>query len=193
MDPADRDRVPADPWLAFLDGDDPDFPVREMRRELGDVRAKAQGMRGDMSTPDTRMSDDPMGFNPGRVPTLVQTMLGGLPTTNAAYPMHSRLRYFDPERRRAGIPEDVTALVDRLTADEVSVTLVNVSQIDEKVIIVQSGAYAEHQLLTAEIAGETRDIDGSSFAIRLAPGCGGRITLKTDRYVNQPTLDFPWA
>ena len=193
MDPADRDRLPPDPWLAFLDGDDPDFPVREMRRELGDVRAKAQGMRGDMSTPDTRMSDDPMGFNPGRVGTLVQTMLGGLPTTNAAYPMHSRLRYFDPERRRAGIPEDVTALVDRLTADEVSVTLVNVNQVSEKVVIVQSGAYAEHQLHTAEVAGETRQIDDSSFVIRLAPGCGCRVTLKTDRYVNQPTLDFPWA
>ena len=193
MDPADRDRVPVDPWLTFLEGGDPEFPVREMRRELDDVRAKAKGVREDMSTPDTRMSDDPMGFNPGRVGILVQTMLGGLPTTNAAYPMHSRLRFFDPARRRAGVPEDVAALVDRLTAEEASVTLVNLDPVDERTVIIQGGAYAEHQLLTAEASGSTRQIDDSSFAVRLAPGCGGRVTLKIDRYANQPTLDFPWA
>ena len=193
MDRADLDRVPDDPWLAFLDGRDPMFPEREMRREFEEVRTKAQGIRDDMSTPDTRMSDDPMQFNPGLSGLLVQTMLGGLPTTNAAYPMHSRLRYFDPERRRAGIPEDVAALVDTLTADEVSVTLVNVNQVEERTVIIQGGAYGEHRLSTAEATGATHEIDDSTFAVRLAPGSGARLVLKTDRYVNQPTLDFPWV
>ena len=193
MDPTDLDRVPDDPWFAFLDGRDPDFPVRELQREFAEVRRKAQGIRDDMSTPDTRMSDDPMAFNPAWAGILVQTMLGGLPTTNAAYPMHSRLRYFDPQRRRAGIPEDVAALVDTLTADEVAVTLVNISQVEERVVVVQGGAYAEHQLSAVEVAGSTHQVDDSSIAVRLAPGCGARLVLQTARYVNQPTLDFPWV
>ncbi|MGH1559154.1 hypothetical protein ACRAWD_18630 [Caulobacter segnis] len=36
-----------------------------------------------------------------------------------------RLRWFDPERRRAGVPPDVAALVEKLSDDETVVTLVN--------------------------------------------------------------------
>jgi hypothetical protein len=32
-------------------------------------------------------------------------MLGGLPTRHIGAPWHTRVRYFDPERGRAGIPE----------------------------------------------------------------------------------------
>jgi len=43
-------------------------------------------------------------------------MLGGLPTGRDGYPLHCRLALnFDPVRRRAGIPEDVAALVEKLT------------------------------------------------------------------------------
>ena len=37
--------------------------------------------------------------------------------------LFTRLRYFDPERRRAGIPEDVAALVDSWADDSLTVTL----------------------------------------------------------------------
>jgi len=38
----------------------------------------------------------------------------------------------------------------------------------------------------------TVPIEGSSFTVRLEPGCGSRMVLKMTRYVNQPTLIFPW-
>ena len=53
------------------------------------------------------MSDDPNRINPATIDALVQLMLGGLPTGRTGYPLHCRLRYFDPQRRRAGLPEDV--------------------------------------------------------------------------------------
>jgi hypothetical protein len=102
------------------------------------------------------------------------------------------LRYFDPERRRAGIPQDVAALVDTATDDHVAVTLVNVSQTESRELIVQCGAYAEHECVGVEIDDEEFDIQGPYFTVHLAPGSGSRMVIRTRRYANQPTLAFPW-
>jgi hypothetical protein len=87
----------------------------------------------------------------------------------------------------------VAALVDRLKADAVRVTLVNVSQIEERSVVVQAGGYAEHQFTRIAIDGREVPMDGSSFTVRLAPGSGGRLVIRMKRYANQPTLAFPWA
>ena len=106
--------------------------------------------------------------------------------------MHCRLRYFDPESRRAGIPEDVAALVSRLSNDEVTVSLVNINQTEPKTVIVQGGAYAEHQIKNARLHGNIVSVDSPHFTVRLGPGAGGELTLKMRRYANQPTFSFPW-
>ena len=82
--------------------------------------------------------------------------------------------------------------MDSVTDDRVAVTLVNVSQIESREVIVQCGAYAEHQCVGVEIGGQQREVDAPSFTIRLAPGAGQRLVIQTRRYANQPTLAFPW-
>jgi hypothetical protein len=42
---------------------------------------------------------------------------GSSPSQGGAL-LYVRLRYFDPERRRAGVPPDVAALVEKLGDDE---------------------------------------------------------------------------
>ena len=90
------------------------------------------------------------------------------------------------------MPEDVAALVEKLTDDETTLSLVNVNPVEEQTVIVQGGAYAEHQLVSATIDDKTLSIDKPHFTVRLAPGAGSRIVLKMKRYANQPTLVFPW-
>ena len=193
MDRQDMGRVPESDWIAFLEGKNPNYPVNALRQDFAMLREKMEEMRKDEATPDTRMSDDPNRINPAATENLTQLMLAGLPTGRVGYPLHCRLRYFDPNRRRAGIPEDVAALVDKMTDDEVAVTLVNINQVEDRTVIVQGGAYAEHRLITAT-AGETVvSLDRSSFTVRLAPGCGSRVAIKMERYANQPTFAFPWV
>jgi len=120
-------------------------------------------------------------------------MLGGLPTGRVGYPLHCRLRYFDPARHRAGLPEDVGALVDSMSDDEVNVTLLNLNPVAEKTVIVQGGAYAEHQITGVVSNGQTMPVNHSHFVVRLAPGCGERLTIRMQRYANQPTSALPWA
>ena len=193
MDPADRGRVPQDPWLDFLEGNNPDWPVQALEDGLEVVRDRVERLRADMSTPDTRLCDDMNGLNPAQTDVLTSLMLGGLEPGHCGYPLHARVRYFDPERRRPGLPEDVAALVETLSAGEATVSLVNLDQVRGRTVIVQGGAYGEHRVTGVTVDGRTTPVNCSSFSVRLAPGCGARLMVKADRYVNQPTFAFPWA
>ena len=193
MDPADLRRVRDDGWIAFLQGDDPGYPITAFEQDFATLREKVDAMHSDTATPDTRMSDDPNQITPAIVENLTRLMLGGLPTGRMGSPLHCRVRYFDPDRRRAGIPEDVAALVDTMSADEITLTLVNVNQVEARTVIVQGGGYAEHRIDSAEVDGLVTTVDGPHFAVRLAPGAGSRIRVRMQRYACQPTLAFPWT
>ncbi|OGG57289.1 MAG: hypothetical protein A3F84_02150 [Candidatus Handelsmanbacteria bacterium RIFCSPLOWO2_12_FULL_64_10] len=192
MDPADRRRLEGDNWIEFLEGQRPDYPVQALQGDMETIRRRVARMRADASAPDTRLSDDMNPMNPVVTETLIRLMLGGLPTGRIGFPLHCRVRYFDPARRRAGIPEDVAALVEKLTDDETTLALVNVSPTQAREVLVQGGAYAEHQILSASMDGQTLSVNDPCFTVRLAPGAGGRIALRMKRYANQPTLAFPW-
>jgi hypothetical protein len=102
------------------------------------------------------------------------------------------VRYFDPVQRRAGIPEDVAALVEKMTKDETVINLVNLNQTEPRSVIIQGGGYGEHQILSAQIDGNALDVNGYWCTVRLEPGCGGQVTLKMKRYANAPTMLLPW-
>ena len=191
MNPQDLVPLPASGWIGFLSGKEPTYPEEALRRGIETVRSKVQAMRKDSTTPDTRLSDDPLGYNPATVGTLIELMLGGLSPRHGE-PLHCRVRYFDPQRRRAGIPEDVAALVERMTDDEVTLQLVNTNQVEDRKVVIQGGAYAEHQILGAATSGQELSMNVSSLTVRLAPGAGGRIGIRMKRYANRPTFAFPW-
>ena len=191
MNRGDLKHLPTTGWIGFLEGKNPDYPEEALQRDFSTIRRKVEGMHRDTSTPDTRMSDDPIGFNPATVSTLTELMLGGLMPRHGE-PLHCRVRYFDPLKRRAGIPEDVAALVEKLTDDEVTLTLVNVSPVEGRTVIIQGGAYAEHQFISATIDDHVMPLDHSSCTVHIAPGAGSRVVIKMKRYANQPTFVFPW-
>ncbi len=192
MRPSDRDRVGPDRWLAYLEGKDDRYPEDALRADLERVRGRVAGMRADTTTPDTRLADDPLRFGIANVVSLVELALGGVHLDRNAAVLHSRLRYFDPIRRRAGLPPDVGALVEKLTADSATVTLVNVNQLEERSVVVQAGGYGEHQFLAVECAAGKHAINDTTFTVRLAPGAGARLVLTMRRYANQPRMRFPW-
>ena len=195
MNPADLDRVSLErePWLAFLQGMDADYPRRAMQSDFEHIRNRMELMRNDTTTAETRLADYLLGIMPATTKTLSKLMLGGYFANGRIWVLHSRLRYFDPTRQRAGLPEDVAALVHQLSDDSVSVTLVNINQLESRDVIVQAGGYAEHQFTQLDIAGDTWEMNSDTFALRLAPGAGEQLTLKMKRYANTPDLSFPWT
>ena len=180
-------------WLLFLFGQNPDYPEQALRADLARVRQRVAEMRADETTPDTRLADDPMHLNPASVASLIQLMLGGLHPNHQGNVLQARLRYFDPIARRAGIPADMAALVNRLTDDEVAVTLVNANQLASREIVIQAGGYAEHEFISvSRDSGQSQAVNSNQLSVTLAPGAGGRFVFKVRRYANPPTMTFPW-
>ena len=192
MKETDRKWMSGSAWLDYLEGKNPDFPEQALAADFARLRQRVEGMRSDPTTPDTRLSDDPMKFNPASITSLNHLMQGGLHPGHRGATLFSRLRYFDPVRRRAGIPPDVAALVDRMTDNEVAVTLVNTSQVTAREVVVQGGAYAEHQFLSVTDQTKTTPVNSPVITVKLQPGAGQRLVLKMQRHQRQPTLQFPW-
>jgi hypothetical protein len=192
MDPKYLARLANDPWISYLQGKNANHPNEALRRALTDLRRRVRGFREDPSTPDSRASDHAQRFNPVITGPLVNLMNGGNDPGASGNTLHVRLRYFDPQRRRAGLPEDVAALVDKIDADSVSVTLINVSQTAEHEVTIQSGAYAEHAFTDVTIGDRRQPVNSTSFTVRLAHGAGARLQIGMRRYANAPTLTFPW-
>jgi hypothetical protein len=191
MDPKDREKFAGDGWVSFLEGKDAGYPERALRQDLKFVREQMQEIETDDTSADTRLADYLMGQNPAATDALSKLTLGSYLTGNI-WTLHARVRYFDPVRRRSGLPEDVAALVEGFTADTVSVRLVNVSSVEPRTVEVQAGAYGEHQIISATVGGKTVPVNGPVLTVKLAAGAGDRVELRVKRYANEATLRQPW-
>jgi hypothetical protein len=192
MKPADQERVAGNVWIAYLQGRNRGYPEAALERDLQSLRSRVEAMRADKSKPEQRLADNMLGFNPAATASLVQLMWGGLPPMVDGGLINARLRYFDPVRRRAGIPEEVAALVSQLTDTEATVTLVNLSKTETRTLVVQGGAYGEHQFESVTTGGKTTRIDSPLLTVRLSPGAGEQLALRMNRYANPPTVLHPW-
>ena len=192
MKPEDRARVGRNEWLEFLEGRNPSFPEEALRRDLERVRSRVQNIRKDETTPDTRLADDPLNLNPAAVQALMQLAWGALPPDVRARALFAGVRYFDPAQQRAGLPEDVAALVEKMNDEALTVTLVNVNQSASRTLMVQAGGYGEHQFEAVTWNDKTVPLNTPTVAVRLEPGAGGKLVFKLRRFVNQPTVAFPW-
>jgi hypothetical protein len=192
MDRKDLERVPKTDWIGFLEGKDPGYPVRALTADFEHIRRKMEQIRADTTTPDSRLPDYLLGFNPAATNTLSNLMLGGYFARGKIWTLHSRFRYFDPIERRAGPPKDVAALVEKLGADSATLTLVNLSAIEARTVTIQAGGYGEHHFEAVTTGGQTTTLGGPLLTVRLEPGCGGRMVFRMSRYKHQPTLAHPW-
>jgi hypothetical protein len=192
MKASDLARAPQNAWASYLQGQNATYPETALRRDVNIVAQRARAIAEDKTPPEKRLADNMLNKNPAVTGALVQLMLGGIPPGNDGSLLMSRLRYFDPDRRRAGVPEDVGALVSEITDTTTEVTLVNVSTTAARQVVVQGGAYGEHQIVSVTCNGEARRIDGRDFTVQLAPGAGATMRLQMRRFANAPTLQFPW-
>lgn len=179
-------------WLGYLEGKLDEYPERALRTDLAWVRRRTEMIRTDQTTADTRLADYLLDLNPVATNALVNLTLGGYFSKGRVWVLHSRFRYFDAEKRRAGLPEDVGALVEKLSADSAVLSLVNVNPIEPRTVVIQGGGYGEHRLDSVTVDGKTVAVNGPTLSVRLDPGSGSRLEFKMSRYANPPTFAYPW-
>jgi hypothetical protein len=126
----------------------------------------------------------------------------------------ARVRHYDADRRRPGLPPDVAALVSGIDPAATVVTLVNLSGTHARTVIVQAGAFAEHdfggvahtraaagwtgghdEYLHHEVAvtEERIDVDGPWLTVRLPAGTQVTLTAELRTRVRAPSFRTPWT
>ena len=198
----------------YYDGQNPDWPEKTLQAEYHYVQAMYEFMRSDPRQVEDIIADNQWPPNPVVVKGLTQVSMGSPPPIYNGGLLRATVRYFDPDRARPGLPLDVAALVDGVAAERVSVRLVNLSPTETRNVIVQAGAFGEHQFtgvqleeedlaglaespyrwLRAERARSERQVpvDARHFAIQLPPSTSAHLEAGMQRFVHRPTYAFPW-
>ena len=184
------------PWLAYVRGENDDYPLQILQAGYGETLARLQRIRDDHTTPDEQDVHHWQKLNPVVLEGLVQTMLGAPNHIYHGGLLHSSLRYFDPEAQRPGVPPDVAVLVERLTANGVRLQLVNLNPAEPRRVVLQAGTFGEHRFTrvrqVVHYPYQFDTIDAPTFEVTLVPGAVGRLEIDMQRYVNPPTYRLPW-
>jgi len=179
-------------WVRFLGGQNPEYPEQALERDLKTIGQRLDAMRRDTTPPERRLADNMLDYNPAATDSLVQLMWGALLPGREGGLLNARLRYFDPAQKRAGIPEDVAALVSELSDTRTVVTLINLNASQPRTVIVQGGGYGEHQLVSVTAGDKTTPIGSPLLTVQLDPACGQTLVLELKRYANAPSVRHPW-
>jgi len=133
-------------------------------------------------------------LQPAILEALVHLTLGGpMPAYHGGH-LHVAVRYFDIDGQRPGLPADVAALVEKIAEESIELTLVNTSESSERNLVVQAGAFGEHEIVSASAkGGEEIAVGGNHLQVNLPAGTKISITLKVNRFANKPSYEGPFA
>ncbi len=198
-------------WAYFVQGRNPRFPVDAFRRNLKFVQQRLARILNEHGDPETWYDAHWLALEPLPTDNLVRLTIAGLPVHKRGEMLHSYIRYFDFDKRQAGLPQGVAALVTGVAADSVTVELVNTNLFERRRLIVQGGSYGEHRItdvsfqaaasgwvpgsnptVTGVTESQTTRVDGTYFEIDLEPGAGITLEIGLERFVSSPRYAFPW-
>ena len=204
----------ADPdlgWAYFVRGENPQYPVAAFSRDLKVVHRKLARILNEHGDPETWFDAHWLSLDPVPTDNLVRLTIAGLPVHKRGEMLHSLVRYFDLDKRQAGLPQGVAALVTGIAADSVTLELVNTNLFEQRRMVVQGGTYGEHRIKdvtfgpvspgwtpgsalpdSTTLARQTTTVNGMHFAVDLAPGAGITLEIGLQRYDAKPGYAFPW-
>lgn len=181
------------PWQRYIQGANADYPQRILDAQWVEIARRMDMLRADDGDPETLNVHHWQDINPVHTEALVQLTCGGPQIIYHGGLLHVRLRYFDAETRRPGLPPDVGALVHDLGPDHASVTLVNTSPLAERRLLIQGGAFGEHALTEVRdtASGSIAAASGGYVRVILPPGRSIDLRIGMRRYVNTPSYRQP--
>lgn len=189
------DDIHIGPWYCYLRGENDAYPRQILDTQWMEVARRMQKMREDDGDPEQWDVHHWQDINPVHTEALLQLTCGGPQIIYHGGLLHIRLRYFDADGRRPGLPPDVGALVQEVQADGTTATLVNVSPLHTRRVIVQAGAFAEHTF--TEVTDLTSDppvivpVKKPYMMVVLPPSTSVKLRFGMLRYSNQPTYNQP--
>jgi hypothetical protein len=201
------------PWSRFLAGENPGYPEAALQAAWGQVCRRLALIEADPHAEDHTDVHHWQKLNPVTTEALIQLTLGAPQLIYNGGLLACRVRYFDAEERRPGLPRDVAALVERLEAERTVLRLVNLSPRHPRRVLVQGGAYGEHRFGEVRYTRRSGDypgpiddyaapawrtettvdrVDGTQLQVDLPPATEIVLDLTTLRYRGRPAARSPW-
>ncbi len=183
-------------WFGYVCGENDAFPEQAIRDTMACMRGRLDQIDGDdwegLNEWDVHHWQN---LNPVVPEGLVQMAMG---TPAAVYHgglLHASVRYFDPDKRRPGLPEYVAGLVEEVRQDGVRLTLVNTDPLRGREVVVQAGGFGEHRFgqaraVNGEEAGPL-NVQDRHLLVRLGPGSQARFDVDMARFVSDPSYAVP--
>jgi hypothetical protein len=153
-------------------------------------------------------------LNPVVTEALTQLTWGAPQVLYNGGPVQARVRYYDAAARRPGLPPDVAALVSSIDPVATVVTLVNLAGAGERSVVVQAGAFGQHDITavshdgaepgwagsdTEYISREVRatassaEVGGPWLEVHLPAGTRVTLTLRLRADARPPSVRTPWG
>ncbi len=203
------------PWLCFLNGENPTYPEAILSESYFKVARRLEMIRQDDSDLKQVSIHHWQELNPVTTEALIQLTLGAPQIIYNGGLLMCQVRYFDTQRQRPGLPEDVATLVEKIEIDHIIVQLVNLSVFEARDVLIQAGAFGEHQFISATYLQRTSDYPGlqgsAGYAapelqtedhtitindhllrVQLPPATEIRLRLEVKRFFNTPSYRLPW-
>ncbi|NOV00970.1 hypothetical protein [Paenibacillus planticolens] len=93
----------------------------------------------------------------------------------------------------------MAALVERITNHETVITLIHTGLDESREVVIQAGSFGEHTFTHATWSDQNGEeigsfeVDDKWLQIKLEPGSGLQLKLRTVRYANSPSYATPWS
>ena len=193
----------------YYDGKLPNWPEKALSADYALALRDHESLRNESRDPETLIVQNASIPSGVYTKVLTQVTMGAPQSVYCGGLLRALVRYFDithsltlplqgreDKKGRPGLPEDVAALVDEIRPDGVGVQLVNTSSTSSRSLIVQAGAFGEHEFTTVRYRnGESLmkvPVDGKHFSVTLSPSTSIRLDLRMNRFANDPSYAFPW-
>jgi hypothetical protein len=207
------------PWFQFIHGQLPNYPRDILKGNLALIELQLKKMRSNTGNPRSWDSYDPatadvvvgldlrvpgynihawQEFNPIYFEGLAQMLFGAPMHISHGGLQHGKLRYFDGEKSRPGLPEDVSVMVSEVSSDHLRVEVVNLSESHPRSLILQAGSFGENRFDKVTITAEdgssaTHDVNSKWFTVDLLAGAGATLEFTYRRFANKPTYETPYS
>jgi len=187
------------PHLSYLAGTNPEWPEKIMLAEYEQVITNIARLKRDDYVHEWR-SQTMLTQNPVFANGLAQMTMGAPFSCFNGGLLMARVRYFDVDRQRPGLPEDVAALVTKLEKNRTVLQLINLNAFENRNVLIQAGAYGEHEFTNVVQINQEGNPSGADkcvvnancFAVNLPPSTAITLDIGTRLYANTPTYAYPW-
>ena len=180
----------------YYEGSNPGWPEKILSAEYSSALSVLDQIQNEKRDRELIKAEHKNAPNPVFTKGLTQVAMGAPQSVYCGGLLRATVRYFDPQKKRPGLPDDVSALVDELSPDSLGLQLVSLSTDATREVTVQAGAFGEHSFTEIELVdGEEQrrsiPVDSKHFRVRLPPHSIVRLRIGYRRFANQPAYTHP--